>query len=150
MSDKCQLRVVTDEHKLKYLKELAQHGAHGRAALASGASYNAFLHHRKRDLAFDEAVKFALRLFGEGLEKEAYRRGVEGLVKPRYWQGVRVDKGEEREYSDRMLEMLLKKNVPEFREKVTIDTNIRGGVLVVNASAKDVNEWLEKHGGEKK
>lgn len=147
MPDKYPSKRINEDSKLRFLEELAKHGGIMRAAEKAEIAYNSLLNHRKKCPLFDSAVLRAQKRFGESLESEAYRRAVEGTKRPVYYKGEVV--GHILEFSDRMLELLLKKNVPEFREKVTADVNIRGGVLVVNAEAKDVNAWLEKHGGEK-
>lgn len=147
MTEKRLTKPINETSKLLFLEELAKHGGITRAAETAKIAESSLLNHRKKDIAFDKAVLRSIKRFGEHLEKEAYRRAVEGVKRPVYYKGEVV--GHILEFSDRMLELLLKKNIPDFREKVSVDATIRGGVLVVNAEAKDVNEWLKKHGGEK-
>lgn len=53
----------------------------------------------------------------DALEREAWRRGVEGCDKPIVYKGKVT--GKFKEYSDRMLELLLKAHRPEkYRERV--------------------------------
>lgn len=66
--------------------------------------------------AWDEAEQMA----ADRLEREAWRRGVEGVDKPVVYKGEITDTF--KEYSDRMLELLLKAHRPErFREKVSTE-----------------------------
>lgn len=56
------------------------------------------------------------------LEQEAKRRAVEGVIKPLVHQGRLVEGVEVREYSDRLLEMLLKAKRPGvYRENSTVE-----------------------------
>ena len=62
-------------------------------------------------LAWDEAVNIA----ADALEREAWRRAVEGFEEPVHYRGEVV--GYVKKYSDRMLELLLKAHRPEkYRE----------------------------------
>ena len=45
-----------------------------------------------------------------------------------------------------MLELLLKRHIPEFRDKLTLDGKVEGGVLVVGGTAATEKEWREKFG----
>lgn len=61
----------------------------------------------------------------EQLVSEAVRRAVHGVDKPVYQNGMQV--GEIREYSDRLLGMLLKAYVPEFRDSARLEVTGDGG-----------------------
>lgn len=105
-----------------------------RAALAANISRD--MHHRRMrtdpayQMAFAEASEAALRnKAAEAVrkaqeleddiafaEQEAYRRGVFGVERTKYWQGTPC--GKEIEYSDALLQFLLRGAKPEkYREK---------------------------------
>ena len=66
---------------------------------------------------FDAQYQAALKDSTEALEREAWRRGVEGVQKPVYHLGKRIDTI--REYSDQLLVTLLKGRKPSvYRERV--------------------------------
>lgn len=74
---------------------------------------------RQDDADFAAAWETALDEAADRMEREAHRRAVEGVDKPIYHQGVRVDVV--REYSDTLLIFLLKAARPEkFRENKAI------------------------------
>lgn len=130
-----------DRAKEKYLAALKINGLHVKAAEAAGVNYKTAFRHRKDDPEFAELVDEALDYFRDELELETYRRGVQGVTHVIYQRGQAV--GEEKRYSDRCLELLLKKNIPEYREKFDINANLSGGVLVVPALAGTTQAWLE-------
>lgn len=75
---------------------------------------------RESDEAFAAAWKEAEDEAADGLEREAWRRGVEGINKPVTYQGVIT--ATYKEYSDRMLELLLKAHKPEkFKDRVSAE-----------------------------
>lgn len=135
----------TDERKLVFLQEFARSGLVGASAIRSGVSDDTVRSHRdpKRntyDPEFCEAYDRAQSIFREGLVSEAYRRAVEGWLEPVYQKGECV--GEVRRYSERLLEMLLKRFDPAFRDKAMVDVNVgQGGVLVVPSSDQSPEEW---------
>lgn len=134
---------ATPEARARFLGALAASGLICRAAELSGASYESLLRVRKADEEFEAEVQTALALYGESLQVEAHRRGVDGVEEPVYYKGKVV--GHIKRYSDRMLELCLKAKVPQFRERATVDHNVRGGVLVVGVQAKTVEEWADAH-----
>ncbi len=72
-----------------------------------------------------------------------HNRAIEGWDEPVFYQGRVV--GKMRKYSDRMLEMLAKKEIPGFRDKSEVDVNVSGGVLVVHKPAGTKADWMESH-----
>ena len=65
---------------------------------------------RARDERFAEQWDNAIEEGVEALEQEAWRRGLEGIVKPVFQRGVHV--GDVREYSDTLLMALLRARRP--------------------------------------
>ena len=71
---------------------------------------------RARDQRFAKQWDDAIEEGVEALEQEAWRRGVEGIVKPVFQRGVQV--GDVREYSDTLLMALLRARRPGvYRER---------------------------------
>lgn len=100
---------------------------------------------------FAERVKEAQQRFGERLEGEVIRRGALGYQEPVFYKGRQVTDKEGNpvtvtKYSDRLLELAIKKHIPAYRERIAADVNITGGVLVVPGVATSVEGWAEKHG----
>lgn len=86
----------------------------------------------------------ALEMFKERLKLELLHRAVEGERKAVYFKGVVV--GHELVKSDKLLEVMLKANIPEeFKNSMQLDGNITAGVLVVNATL-DPDDWEEQYG----
>jgi len=125
-----QLQRYTDEVHDKFIQNYQVTGRVTKAAKAAGMSLAAIYLLKKTHPTLVEDMEMALEKYRDTLENEARRRGVEGTVKEIYYQGEVV--GEERVYSDRMLELLLKKERPhEFRERKEI-TGAGGGPLEIN------------------
>lgn len=75
---------------------------------------------KKEDATFREAWDELDSEITENLEREAYRRAVEGTDKPVFHRGEKV--GDIRQYSDRLLEMLLRARAPEkYRDRISIE-----------------------------
>lgn len=122
--------VITDRRKAIFIRTLAQTGIVGRAATAAGWPRGHAYSVRAADEEFaklwDQAVEFAT----DALEEAARIRAVDGVSKPVYQQKELV--GYVTEYSDTLLVQLLKAKRPnEFRENVSLNADVKGGVLVV-------------------
>lgn len=129
-----------------FLHNFAKLGLLGMSARAADVSPETIRVYRRDVPEFAEMYDLALQDYRESLEREVHRRAVEGWDEPVYQKGEMV--GTIRRHSDRMLELLIKKNIPEYRDKVSVDANVKGGVMVVPATAQDMDAW-EKEFGEK-
>ena len=153
----------------RYLRVLTTTGRKYEAARAAGVCPQTVKDHQKVDPEFDSACERAMELYRDHLEGEVYRRAVEGVEEPVYQKGTRVldilvdkngqpvldEEGEAqfvpayvRKFSDRMLELHVKRHIPEYRDKATLDVNASGGVLAVPGQQSDV-DWEERYGQEK-
>jgi hypothetical protein len=132
--------------KERYLRVFADTGRRYQAAAAAGISGETARLHRKTDKAFDEACKEAFGAFQDKLEQEIYRRAVDGVDEPVFQKGQLV--GKKRVYSDGLMQMLVKRFIPEYRDKQQVDMNVKGGVLVVGKQDQTEAEWLAKYGGD--
>lgn len=129
----------------RYLEVVSRLGVIMRAVeQVPGLSWATVQHWRRSDPEFEDRLRDARAQFGERLEQEAVRRGALGYEEPVFYKGRQVATVTKR--SDRLLELLLKKHVPEFRDKVTADVNVRGGVLVVPGVAPSLEDWSEEAG----
>ncbi len=86
-------------------------------------------------LAFEDAKQE----FIERMEDESIRRAVKGINRGIYYQGVRV--AVEKEFSDSLMQFLLKGNAPhKYRER--IDQRVTGAVMHSSSFASIVREAL--------
>lgn len=102
------------------------------ACKATGIPRQTVYYRRKKDPAFDEAFQEAKVISNGRLIDEAVRRAVDGVDKPIYYQGEKVDTV--REYSDSLLQfMLINSGDPQFKkdnaEPETPESNIDTSVL---------------------
>jgi hypothetical protein len=102
---------LTDEQIATFLGSLAEGRTASGSARIAGRPRPYFYVHKKNDPNFSAAWDEAETAGTEFMEDEARRRAVEGVDKPIYHQGVRVDTV--REFSDTLLIFLLKGRKPE-------------------------------------
>lgn len=123
----------------EYLELLAQHGLKTHACRLLNVSREMVRYERKHNPAFAELEDEALNFFNEGLEEEAIRRARDGVDKPVFYKGVEC--GSIREFSDRLMEVLLTGRIPDkYGKQLKGETNVNvSGVLVINqrTSAED-------------
>lgn len=144
-----------------FLIALAEHGNYTAAAKAAGVDRITIWHWRK-DAAFEQECEGALEAFGDKLMHEAYRRAVSGVDEPVIYKGVpsyqferdamgrvvMVD-GEPKllldangaprilttkTYSDQLLALALKANVPKFRDNTKLELS---GALDLNTMSDE-------------
>lgn len=97
-----------------FLETLSQTANVREAAEAAGLSRRTAYDHWEADPAFAAARDEVIGDAVDRLEREAFRRAVEGWDEPVYYQGQQV--GSVRKYSDRMLELLLKANRDKYKD----------------------------------
>ncbi|MEM7305034.1 MAG: hypothetical protein AAF682_00115 [Planctomycetota bacterium] len=105
---------LTKDRKQRFLEELARTGIIAEAARlasphAKGGAISTFYAERDRDPEFAAAWKDAAEHATGIVEREAFRRAVEGWDEPTRFGPVR-------KHSDRLLELLLKARSPQYRE----------------------------------
>lgn len=127
---------LTEQRKTIFLRELALHGVVAEAARVSsphsrdrhGAS-GTFYAERNRDPQFAVAWDSAIEVADARLEREAFRRAAEGTERGIFQRGQRVidfdgKPATEREYSDRLLEVLLRARLPQrYADKRQVEVN---------------------------
>jgi hypothetical protein len=134
---------LTEHRREIFLKHYRKTGLLWVSADAAGVSGFTVKLHMKEDEDFRERVEEALSHYRDTIEQEIHRRGIEGVDEPVFHQGIRV--ALVRKYSDRMLELHAKRHIQAYRDKVTADVNMTGGVLVVPSRPDTEDEWLNKH-----
>lgn len=117
----------TADKRAIFLAALAKHGFVAKAARLAGVTRETPRYWRNHDADFAAAWDAALAGYTEDLEAEADRRAYRGVLKPVYYQGVKV--GVIREYSDTLLIFRLKALKPEVY-KDRSETNVTGNVTV--------------------
>lgn len=141
---------LTPERLVKYLEALEEFGLQQEACRKSGIAIQAIRDFRKESSEFQSLVDDAMDRFREKIEAEAYRRGVIGWDEP-IIGGRNKDRvvATKRMFDSRLLEIMLKRHRPEFRERVEADVKVTGGVLLVPAPAASQADWARQHGGER-
>lgn len=136
------------KRKDEFLAQLQETGLKNHAARAVGINRNTVYHAMEKDEEFALQVADAMETYREGLIAEAFRRGVQGVEEPLYFQG-KLSGDVVRKYSDRLLERLLEAHVPGFGKKVDVEHKHTGGVLVVHSDVQSREDWEKKFGGER-
>lgn len=113
-------------------------------ARAVGVHRNTVGRHLDADTEFRTAYDEALRDYLDELEQQIHRRGSLGWDEPVFYRGRQV--GTVRKFDSGLLMSAAKRHMPEYRDKLTVDANVRAGVLVVGAQVSDVDEWVRKFG----
>jgi len=97
----------------------------------------------KADEAFAAAWDDAVEVAVDSLEKEAWRRARDGVLKPVYQKGEKV--GQVREYSDQLMVTLLKAHRPEkYRDRQQLEHTGPGGEPLPAAAV--VNVYIPDNG----
>ena len=133
----------TPAKKRDYIALFQKTGLINATARAIGISPETVRRHRKNDIAFGQQMDDSLRDYIDTIETEAYRRAVKGVLEPVY-QGQKLV-GHRRIYSDPLLALILKRHVPEYRERFTADVNIAGGIFVAPMSEATSKDWEKAH-----
>ena len=107
---------------------------------AAGISPSTVRNHLKTDPLLNAAYEEAMADFKESIEMEAYRRAVLGWDEEVYQQGEFV--GTMRKFDSRMLELYLKRHIPEYKEKFEVAHHAIGGTLAVPIKQSE-EEWLK-------
>jgi len=141
----------TFARKKKYCEILSKTADKLLARTKIGVDASTVNKHKKDDPVFANMLEEAHEAFCNSLVAEAHRRGIKGLRRGLYYKGkpTRDDKNNpvfEKHYSDKMLELLLKRYIPEFNPKselqVTekVDFDIEG-IDLSKLSAKQRKEF---------
>ncbi|RPJ40000.1 MAG: hypothetical protein EHM35_00790 [Planctomycetaceae bacterium] len=138
---------ITTEKLDQYITQLALTGKKRRAAMLALIEPHSLWAYRKThsDLAEREAeaLAFYAEWIVEEIEEAMFNRAIKGVTEPVFYEGIKC--GHKRVYSDRLLALLAKRYIPEYRDHLTVDANVKAGVLVVNTPLT-VQEWEKQYG----
>lgn len=136
--------VRTDRAREAFLTVLRETCNVSEAARAANIGRTVAYEWRADDPAFAAAWADAEQEAADKLEREAWRRGVEGTDKPVTFQGVIT--ATYKEYSDRMLEILLKAHRPEkFTERQRLDHGVTPEAAELIREGMSAKEAAERY-----
>ncbi|MCP4900893.1 MAG: hypothetical protein GY906_28330 [bacterium] len=126
----------------RYLQLYRLCGQIQRAAKSVGISPTTVRQLLKDDPDFADAHNEAYGDFQEAIEREAIRRAIMGWEEPVFQQGELA--GHVRKYDSRLLELVLKRHNPEYKESFQHNHTVGGGVLVV-PQLESEDEWEKRN-----
>ena len=137
----------TPERQERFLEHLRASGMKYLSAEAAGVCYNTVKRFAKNNPEFAEAHDLALQARIDELERAALSRAIDGVVEP-------VIGGKDRDqvvatirrYSDSLASKILSAKREEYRDKVSADINITGGVLAIPGRGLTAEQWEKEHG----
>lgn len=126
--------------KAEFLRALEETASVRRAASKSKVPRRTVYDWREKDEEFEKAFQQSRIIASDAIEDEAVRRGFEGYLKPVYQGGKKV--GSIREYSDTLLAMLLKGNMPEkYKDRFSGELSGQGGGPIKTHHTTDDIDW---------
>jgi hypothetical protein len=139
--------VRSDDARETFLTTLAEQCNVTASCKAAGIGRSTAYDWREDDPGFAAAWDRAVEEATDALEAEARRRAIEGIERPITYQGAVT--GHYREYSDRMLELLLRAHRPEkFSERVRNEhTGANGGPIQLERAVSDADEFTRRIAG---
>ena len=129
----------TGKTRQAFLEALAEGASVSKSATAAGVARSAVYRWRDDDAVFKAAWVEAYEIGADTLEDEAIRRGRDGVEKPLAHHGE-LTGAVVVEYSDRMLELMLKARRPSvYRERSSVEVSgPDGGPIEHKADFSDV------------
>lgn len=129
-----------DTVKNTFLEEVRRTGLVVTSARSAGTNSRRIKSECELDKEFALDFQEALQIYSELAQKELARRAIEGVEETVYFQGMPC--GTKINYSNSLLTTLVKAKSPEFREKLSVDTTIHGGVLLTLPQAQTQEAWI--------
>lgn len=125
-----------DKTASRYLRNYALTGRKVASAISVGVNISTIMRWEKDDELFAELTEEARQIFVARLERELFRRGVEGYQKPIVGGKFRDEVvAYEEVFSDKCLEMMLRRHAPEhYKTQMDVNANVTTGVVVVPAT----------------
>lgn len=135
---------ISNERLSLYFSYLALKGAKRYSAMMAGIEPSQLRNLMKTNEELANREQDALTEYKEQIDMEIHRRAVDGVQKPVFFKGNIC--GYATVKSDRLLEFLARANNPEkYSDHLTVDANVKAGVLVVNATL-DPDDWEKQYG----
>lgn len=129
----------------RFLRALMKHGRFTAACGEAGVAISTMAFHRRRNPDFARAVEDCLAYWKDRIEEEIQRRAMEGWDEPVFGGQFKDEVvGHIRRYDSRLLELLAKRHIPEYRDKQEVAHNHSGGVLVVPGNSPVSIEQLKE------
>ena len=130
-----------DAVKHTFIEAVRRTGLVAKSAKAAGTNSRRIKTECEQDKEFEQELQESLVIYAETVQEELHRRAVDGVEEDVYFQGAVC--GTKINYSDALLTTLVKAKSPEFREKLSVDTTIHGGVLLTLPQAPNPTAWIE-------
>jgi hypothetical protein len=143
------LENITVDDIEKFLTHLAKTGLILQSAESCGLSYVTVNRLKKDEPVFKEMCDEAMEAYVESLEAAAHSRAVDGWEEPVFSQKLGTEIGRIQRFDSRLLELMLKRHRPEFREKFEGEIKVSGGVLIAPIAAATPEQWAQQFGGER-
>lgn len=114
------------KRKTDFLQAMEETASVRRACVKAKVPRRTVYDWRKKDEEFEKDFQRSRLIAADAIEDEAVRRGFEGVLKPVYQGGKKV--GSIREYSDTLLQLLLKGNMPDkYKDRFSGELSGQGG-----------------------
>ena len=142
---------TTDEEKTErrapfmelFFVSFREHGTQNPACIAANLHRSTVTEWLRADVdGFRDRYREAQKDVNDRVEREIVRRGVEGYEEPVFQGGKQV--GTIRKFDSRMLELYLKRHLPEYKESFTVDHNVSGGIMAV-PQVESKEEWERRN-----
>ncbi len=130
----------TPELMVQVLNNIARMGVCYQACRASAISVSTIKRMRKAFPIVEDLIQCAYDVYRERIAEAIHERAILGVDEPQFYKGDVC--GHITRYSDRLLELLAKRHIPEFRDHMTTDLNVKGGVLAIAAPTVSREEYL--------
>ena len=136
---------LTQEKREQFIDCIRDTGNVTWAARLIGMSRAYMYEIKEKDSVFAETWENAFNEFLDTVEAEVKRRAIDGIIKPVFYKGERVDNDQVREYSDNLLMFYMKRHRKEFRDssKVEVDVPEDTARFVMNIGVGRKIELLE-------
>jgi hypothetical protein len=115
---------LTKKRLAAYLDEVADTGLVTISAKALDIHPHTIWERRQADPDFELCVQMALEDYTDKLRREVHRRGVEGWIERGIYDKDGNHLGDVKKFSDRLLELHVKKHDPTYRENLKVEANV--------------------------
>lgn len=127
-----------------YLAYLETSGRKRYSAIMAGVDPGRMVYLMSKDDDLKACEMSAMQGYCELIDAAVHDRAINGVAKGIYFKGAKI--ATERVYSDTLLLALAKAHNPKYREHLSVDANVKAGVLVVQTSLNP-DEWENEYGG---